>query len=79
MSDCGRYLIVTAQKECRDNLVFFADLEALPNGIEGPIAITPVVDKLEHDYDVRRRFGQTPTSLFIPSPNVTAYHIQVNK
>ena len=52
MTDCGRYLLVLPQKECRDNLVYFADLQALPNGIEGPITLTPIVEKFEYDYDV---------------------------
>ncbi len=52
VSDCGRYLLVCPQQDCRDNLVFFADLQSLPNNgsIEGKIPLTQVVFKLEYDY-----------------------------
>lgn len=51
MSDCGKYLIVTVIKACRDNLLYFADLEK--NGeIKGKISLTPIVTKFEADYDV---------------------------
>ena len=52
MSDCGRYLLVCPAQDCRDNLVYFADMEALANGIDGKINLTQVVFKLEHDYHV---------------------------
>lgn len=51
MSDCGVYLIVSVVKACRDNLLFFADLEK--NGtITGKIQLTPIVTEFEADYDV---------------------------
>lgn len=52
MSDCGKYLIVSIVKACRDNLLYFADLEK--NGaITGKIPLTPIVTEFEADYDVR--------------------------
>lgn len=52
MTDCGKYLILTIVKGCRDNLVFFADLEA--NGeINGKIKLTQIVTEFEADYDVK--------------------------
>lgn len=51
VSDCGRYLIMMIVEGCRDNLLYFADLEK--NGpITGKIPVTPVVTKFEADYDV---------------------------
>lgn len=51
MSDCGKYLIVSIVKACRDNLLYFADLEK--NGeITGKIPLTPIVTEFVADYDV---------------------------
>lgn len=51
VSDCGKYLIVSIVKACRDNLLYFADLEK--NGeITGKIPLTPIVTEFEADYDV---------------------------
>lgn len=51
VSDCGKYMIVTIVKACRDNLLYFADLEK--NGeITGKIPLTPIVTEFEADYDV---------------------------
>jgi prolyl oligopeptidase len=53
VSDCGQWLIVMPQKDCRDNLVFFCDLKSLPdNKISGKLSLTQVVHKLEADYEV---------------------------
>lgn len=44
-------MIVTIVKACRDNLLYFADLEK--NGpITGKIPLTPIVTEFEADYDV---------------------------
>lgn len=51
VSDCGKYMIVSIVKACRDNLLYFADLEK--NGeITGKIPLTPIVTEFEADYDV---------------------------
>jgi prolyl oligopeptidase len=53
VSDCGQWLIITPQKDCRDNLVFFCDLKSLPdNKVSGKVSLTQVVNKLEADYEV---------------------------
>jgi prolyl oligopeptidase len=53
VSDCGQWLIITPQKDCRDNLLFFCDLKSLPDGkISGKANLTQVVYKLEADYEV---------------------------
>ncbi|KAL1139447.1 hypothetical protein AAG570_006431 [Ranatra chinensis] len=50
VSDCGRWLLVMPRKLCKDNLLYFADLSTLPNGIVGKLQLTQVVYKLEADY-----------------------------
>ena len=53
VSDCGQWLIITPQKDCRDNLLLFCDLRTLPNNeISGKVNLTQVVHKLEADYEV---------------------------
>jgi prolyl oligopeptidase len=53
VSDCGQWLIITPQKDCRDNLLFFYDLNTLPNNeISGKVNLTQVVHKMEADYEV---------------------------
>lgn len=52
VSDCGKYLFLNIVKDCRDNLVYFADLEGAGD-IRGQLKITPIVTKFESDYDVR--------------------------
>ena len=53
MSDCGQWLIITPQKDCRDNLLYFCDLTTLPNNeILGKVNLTQVVHRLEADYEV---------------------------
>lgn len=51
VSDCGRYLILCVVKDCRDNLVFFADLEK-HGEIEGKVELTQVVFTFESDFEV---------------------------
>ncbi|KAF2355436.1 Peptidase S9 prolyl oligopeptidase catalytic domain [Trinorchestia longiramus] len=48
VSDCGKYLVITPVQDCKDNLLYFA---ALPDEITGRIELTPVVDKLEAEYE----------------------------
>lgn len=50
VSDCGKWLIVTPVKDCRDNLVFFTELKPDMN-ITGKLELTQVVHKLEADYE----------------------------
>lgn len=51
VTDCGKYLIVSPVKDCRDNLLFFADLTKNPE-INGKLPLTQIVHKFEADYEV---------------------------
>lgn len=51
VTDCGKWLLVFAMKDCRDNLVFLTKLDP-GSKIEGKLPLTKVVDKLEADYEV---------------------------
>lgn len=51
VSDCGKWLIVTPVKDCRDNLVYFTELKP-DMKISEKLQLTQVVDKLEADYEV---------------------------
>ncbi|KAF6211177.1 hypothetical protein GE061_014292 [Apolygus lucorum] len=50
VSDCGRWLISETRNACHYNLLYFADLQALPDGITGRINLTEIVGKFEADY-----------------------------
>jgi len=51
ISQCGKYLIVSTQEDCRDNLIFITDLSKLgEEGITGKLELTQVVYQLKHDY-----------------------------
>lgn len=53
VSDCGRWLIITPKKGCQDNLMYYYDLHTLPDGkISGQLKLSPIIEKLECDYDV---------------------------
>lgn len=50
---CGKFVILSIVKDCRDNLLYFTDLEK--NGdINGKLSFTPIVTKFEADYEVKR-------------------------
>ncbi|XP_075238245.1 prolyl endopeptidase [Lycorma delicatula] len=52
VSDCGRWLLITPKKDCKDTLLYFSDLHAIPGGeINGKLDLIQVVHKLEADYD----------------------------
>lgn len=53
VSHCGRWLIVTPRRDCKDNTLYFADLNELPGGkVTGKLSLTPVITKFEADYEV---------------------------
>ncbi|XP_033235755.1 prolyl endopeptidase [Drosophila pseudoobscura] len=50
VSDCGLYLILAIVKDCRDNIVYYADLEP-GKEINSKLNIKKIVEKFEADYD----------------------------
>lgn len=50
VSDCGKYLILMVVKDCRDNIVFFSDLEKVGE-ITGKLPLTQMVYKFEADFE----------------------------
>jgi len=52
VSDCGKYLILAIVKDCRDNIVFYADLKPGAE-INSKLSVKKIVEKFEADYDVR--------------------------
>lgn len=51
VTDCGKWLLITPLKDCRDNLVYFTPLEP-GKKIDGKLKLTKIVDKFEADYEV---------------------------
>ena len=55
MTDDGKYAVVSTHEECRDNLVYIADLS---NGqISGKLNLTQIVYELKHDYHFLHNVG----------------------
>jgi len=49
VTDCGKYLLVTPERDCRDNLLYFAPM---PQHITGKISdLTCIIDTFEADYE----------------------------
>lgn len=54
VTHCGKFVILSIVKDCRDNLLYFTDLEK--NGdIHGKLSFTPIVTKFEADYEVSKK------------------------
>ncbi|KAL0268493.1 UNVERIFIED_CONTAM: hypothetical protein PYX00_010417 [Menopon gallinae] len=73
VSDCGRYLIISTHKTCRDNLVYFCDLEKINYNITGKLPLTQVVFNLEADYDYVTNIG--PEMIFRTNKNAPNYRL----
>ncbi|CAB3386366.1 Hypothetical predicted protein [Cloeon dipterum] len=57
VSHCGNYLIILPQKDCKDNMVYFAEIGSLPDGPQGLLPLTQIVHKLESDYEYVTNVG----------------------
>lgn len=51
VSHCGKYLILTVNKDLQENLLYFADLEEIGE-IKGKIFVEPIIAKFDAYYDV---------------------------
>lgn len=74
MSDCGKYLVLTTSKSCRDNLLYFADLEAAGE-IRGRLDITQIVFELVADYEYVTNTG--PLVVFRTNKDAPNYRLIV--
>ena len=63
VSDCGRYLMLLLSEGCKDNMVYYVDLQGLPeDGPRGLLSPVCIVDKFEADYEVGVDDGGTSFS-----------------
>lgn len=53
VSDCGKFLVLCIVKDCRDNIIYYSELEEEP---KGKLEFKKIVDKFEADYDVSSLF-----------------------
>lgn len=51
MSDCGKYLVVTPIKGCKNNLLYYAELRD-DYKVEGKLNLKPIVTEFNADYEV---------------------------
>lgn len=74
VSDCGKWLIVTPVKDCKDNLVYFTELQP---GMElnEKLKLTQIVDKLEADYEYVTNEGTM--AIFRTNKNAPNYKLIV--
>ncbi|XP_063838450.1 prolyl endopeptidase [Ostrinia nubilalis] len=72
VTDCGRYLIVSPVKDCRDNLLFFADLSQHAD-ISGLLPLTQIVHKFEADYEYVTNEGSV--CIFRTNKNAPNYRL----
>ncbi|XP_013149586.1 PREDICTED: prolyl endopeptidase isoform X2 [Papilio polytes] len=72
VSDCGRYLLVSPVRDCRDNLLYFADLDKQPE-ITGLLPLTQIVHKFEADYEYITNEGSV--CIFRTNKNAPNYQL----
>ncbi|XP_026319477.1 prolyl endopeptidase isoform X2 [Hyposmocoma kahamanoa] len=72
VTDCGKYLIVSPVKDCRDNLLFFAELSDKKE-ITGKLPLTQIVHKFEADYEYVTNEGSV--CLFRTNKNAPNYRL----
>lgn len=79
VSDCGKYLILSIVKDCRDNIIFYADLEK-EGEIKQKLKVTQIIHKFEADYDCITNTGSK--MIFRTNkgaPNYRLIEIDLNK
>ncbi|GAB0087261.1 prolyl endopeptidase [Sergentomyia squamirostris] len=72
VSDCGKYLILLIVKDCRDNLVYFADLESAGE-ITGKLPLKQIIHKFECDYEYVTNTDSRV--IFRTNKNAPNYHL----
>ncbi|KAF7989729.1 hypothetical protein HCN44_008403 [Aphidius gifuensis] len=71
VSNCGKWLIITPRKDCRDNLVYFTSLE--DNKLDGKLPLKKIVDKFEADYEFITTEGTS--AIFRTNKNAPNYQL----
>lgn len=72
VTDCGRWLIVSPQLECRDNMVYFSKLNP-DEEITGKLKLTEIIGSLEADYDYVANVGTR--AIFRTNKNAPNYKL----
>ena len=75
ISDCGKYLFVTASQDCKYNLLYYCDLEEqAKDGITKKFNLTPMVPEVyEADYDYVANIG--PKVIIHTNKNAKNYRL----
>lgn len=74
VSDCGRYLIMPIVKGCRDNLLYYIDLNEADK-IQSGLDVIKVIDKFEYDYEYITNVG--PKMYFRTNKDSPNYRIVI--
>ncbi|XP_049318441.1 prolyl endopeptidase isoform X2 [Bactrocera dorsalis] len=74
VSDCGRYLVMPIVKGCRDNLLYYIDLNE-SDKIQSGLNVIKVIDKFEYDYEYITNIG--PKMYFRTNKNSPNYRIVI--
>ncbi|XP_058987085.1 prolyl endopeptidase-like [Musca domestica] len=72
VSDCGKYLVMLISKECRDNLIYYANLEPEAD-ITSKLPIKKIIEKFECDYEYITNNGSK--MYFRTNKNASNYRI----
>ncbi|XP_011309908.1 prolyl endopeptidase [Fopius arisanus] len=72
VTDCGKWLVITPLKDCRDNLVYFTALEP-GKKIDGKLQLTKIVEKFEADYEYITNDGSR--AIFRTNKNAPNYRL----
>ncbi|XP_065202526.1 prolyl endopeptidase-like [Planococcus citri] len=59
ISDCGKYLIVTASPGSDNNLIYIADLNKINYQIKGNLELVPIVTKMEATFEYIANYNHT--------------------
>lgn len=73
VSCCGRYVFVSVQETCKNEVVYYCDLQLLPDGISGPLPLKCIVDKFEAEYNYVTNDG--PVIMFHTDKNAPLFRL----
>lgn len=73
VSCCGRYVFVSVQETCKNEVLYYCDMQFLPEGITGPLPLKCIVDKFEAEYNYVTNEG--PVITFHTDKNAPLYRL----